>query len=100
MSENRMNNITMAVNLNLSQALDMTYIYGRVSAMHMLLHQALLAVNNTVQTEDLFDNFQTVLQNHVHADTRVASHVQVSPSRKGAFLPLFYPLYFLHTMIL
>ena len=33
MSENRMNNITMAVNLNLSQALDMTYIYGRVSAM-------------------------------------------------------------------
>lgn len=31
MSENRMNNITMAVNLNLSQALDMTYIYGRVS---------------------------------------------------------------------
>lgn len=27
MSENRMNNITMAVNLNLSQALDMTYIW-------------------------------------------------------------------------
>lgn len=36
MSENRMNNITMAVNLNLSQALDMTYIYGRVSAMCMM----------------------------------------------------------------
>ena len=30
MSENRMNNITMAVNLNLSQALDMTLpVYGK-----------------------------------------------------------------------
>lgn len=37
MSEKRMNNITMAININLSQVLDMTYIYGRVSAMCMML---------------------------------------------------------------